>query len=282
MTQSMTVAPGPRRTNERGATPRRRPVSAVRKASSFVRLFRGFAVLLAAALAWEVFGRLANVPTYLLPVPTVIAAAILDSGAALVRESGRTLAEALAGLALGSGSAFLAAVLVQRSRTFELSVLPFTFILQSVPVVALTPVLALILGRNVVTVVVISGMICFFPVLVNTVRGLRSVRDEHVQLFHVMAARERQELTMLRLPSAVPYVFSGLRVAGTLCLPGAMVAEWMTSDEGLGYYIVSQAVLYATQNVWGGIIVSTSLTIAIFGAVVFAENVSLRWSGSSN
>lgn len=242
----------------------------------------GFVGLAAVVVLWEALTRAGEVPTYILPKPSEIAGAIVSEAGAIAPEAGRTLAAALLGFVFGPTAAVVTAIFVQRSRAFEYAVMPFTLVLQSVPIVAMTPVLAVIFGRTFVTAVVVSSMICYFPVLVNVVRGLRSATDEHVQLFHVLASDGLQELRMLRLPSAVPYAFAGLRVAGALCLPGALIAEWVTSRSGLGPYIINQVVLKQSQNVWAGIIVSTALTVAIFSAVVLVERLIVRWSGAAS
>jgi NitT/TauT family transport system permease protein len=242
----------------------------------------GFVGLATLIVAWELWTIVANVPTYILPKPSEIVGALVSEASEIAPEAARTIAAALGGLLFGPVAAIITAVLVQRSRAFEYAVMPFTLVLQSVPIVAMTPVLALMFGRTFLTAVVVASMICYFPVLVNMVRGLRSVSEEHVQLFHVLASNESQELRMLRLPSSVPHVFAGLRAAGALCLPGALIAEWVTSRFGLGPYIINQVVLKQSDNVWAGIVVSTLLTVVIFSAVVFVERFALRWSGAAS
>jgi NitT/TauT family transport system permease protein len=150
-------------------------------------------------------------------------------------------------------------------------------ILQSVPIVAITPVIALAIGRTAVTAIVIAAIICFFPVMVNAVRGLRSVSDESLELMHVLDASGRQELRLLRLPSSLPYLFTGLRVAATICFPGAMIAEWLTAARGLGYYIVDMQVRYRTDLVWAGLVTATLTGVVLFTVVSIIERRVIRW-----
>jgi len=237
----------------------------------------GLVAILAILVAWEVGTIVLETPRYLVPAPTVIVDAALQDGGRLLPELGRTLTEALAGFALGSASAILLAVAVQRSRTFELTALPPIMVLQSVPIVAVTPVIALVVGRNMMTAIIIAAVICFFPVTVNALRGLRSVSDESLELMHVLAAPGWRVLRSLQFPASLPYLFGGLRVAATLCLPGAMIAEWLAADRGLGYYIIDMQVRFRTELVWAGIMVATLTSVALFTTVTLVERALVGW-----
>ena len=125
--------------------------------------------------------------------------------------------------------------------------------------------------------VVISAIICFFPIMVNALRGLRSVSDESLELMHVLDASSRQELLQLRLPASLPYLFGGLRIAATICFPGAMIAEWLTAARGLGYYIVDMQVRYRTDLVWAGLVTATLTGVALFTIVTLVERRVIRW-----
>jgi NitT/TauT family transport system permease protein len=241
----------------------------------------GFIAVSALLVAWEVGTVVLQTPRYLVPAPTVIVDAALQDGARLLPELGRTLVEALAGFAIGSLVAILLAVAVQRSRTFELAALPPLMVLQSVPIVAVTPVIALVVGRNMATAVVIAAIICFFPVTVNALRGLRSVSDESLELMHVLAAPGWRVLRSLQFPASLPHLFGGLRVAATLCLPGAMIAEWLAADRGLGYYIIDMQVRFRTELVWAGIMVATLTSVALFTVVTIVERILVGWHAAA-
>lgn len=237
----------------------------------------GWLVLFGIVFSWEFGTRILETPTYLLPPPSRILDAAIGDGQKLVGELALTLTEALGGFVLGSSLAILLAVAVQRSRTFELTALPPIMVLQSVPIVAVTPVIALVIGRTMMTAVVIAAIICFFPVMVNALRGLRSVSDESLELMHVLAASPRQILTRVRIPASLPYLFGGLRVAATICLPGAMIAEWLTAAQGLGYYIIDMQVRFRTELVWAGILVATITSVGLFTLVTIVERRLVRW-----
>jgi NitT/TauT family transport system permease protein len=228
--------------------------------------------------AWELYSRLRETPTYVLPRPSAIAEAAWDDRSLLLSELGQTLIEAAGGFALAAFLAITLAIAVQGSRTFELTVLPWIVVLQAVPVVAITPVIALLIGRNAFTAMVIAAIIALFPILVNTVRGLASVTDESLELMHVYGSSRWNTFQYLRLPGALPYTFAGLRVAASVVVPGAMVAEWITADSGLGFYVINQSVAYQTELVWAGILVATLAGVGFFTLVSVIERRVIPWS----
>ena len=235
-------------------------------------------VIIALALgAWEAAVRLLGVGEFILPAPSVIAAAAYGDVPTLGSAFLATLLEAVSGFVLAILVASLLAMAVQRSRTFELSLLPWVMALQTIPIVAVTPIIALIVGRNTFTALLVAGMISFFPIMVNMIRGLRSVTDENLELMHVLAASERQVLRKLRLPGSLPFVFVGLRVGVSVVIPGAMIAEWLTASQGLGQYVINESVRYRTDKVWAGILVATLASVLLFSLVTFAERRLIHW-----
>jgi NitT/TauT family transport system permease protein len=254
--------------------------SAPRSILRRIKRWSGAMLIVGIFLVWELWTIVANVPPYLLPAPSRIAGAMASASGTIAAQLAITLFEALAGFALGSLTAVLLSIAVLRSRTFEATALPPIMILQSVPIVAITPVIALAIGRTWFTAVVISAIICFFPVMVNAVRGLRSVTDESLELLHVLDASGRQELRKLRLPASLPFLFTGLRVAATICFPGAMIAEWLTAAHGLGYYIVDMQVRYRTDLVWAGLVTATITGVVLFTVVSLVERRAVRWHDS--
>lgn len=224
---------------------------------------------------WELCARAFDVQNFILPPASDVFRTLYEARGQLGEQIPRTITEAGLGFAFGSGAAFTTAVLVQRSKLFELTVLPFTVVLQSVPIVAITPVIALIVGRNLKTAIIIVAIVSFFPVLVNSIRGLLAVSDEELELLHVAAARRGQELWLLRFPTAIPFMFGGLRVSAALAVPAALVAEWTAGNSGLGFYISTKWVAYEINLVWAGIVLTTLLTVATFLAVVVVERLLL-------
>jgi NitT/TauT family transport system permease protein len=237
----------------------------------------GLGIVVVVVAAWEAAVHLLGVGEFLLPAPSVIAVAAFHESPALGSALLATLMEAIGGFVLAIVVATLLATAVQRSRTFELSLLPWVMALQAIPIVAVTPIIALIVGRNMFTALLVAGMISFFPIMVNMIRGLRSVTDEGRELMHVLAASERQVLWKLRLPASLPFVFVGLRVGVSVVIPGAMIAEWLTAAQGLGQYIINESVRFRSDNVWAGIFVATLASVLLFSVVTVVEKRVVRW-----
>lgn len=237
-------------------------------------------ILAIIVIGWEVTSRLRNTPNYVLPRPSRIAESGWSERSQLWEQLSHTLIEACAGLALASFVGITLALIVQRSRSIEFAVLPWLIVFQAVPIVAVTPILAVIVGRNSYTVVLIAAIVAFFAIVINTLRGLRSVSDESLELLHVVAASSWDTFRLLRFPAALPFVFTGFRVAASVVIPAAMVAEWIASDKGIGFFVVQQTALYKTELVWAGIVVATAAGIALFAAVGLIERFLIPWHGS--
>ena len=197
----------------------------------------GLLALLALA-TWQIVVMAADVPAYIVPSPTEIMAELLAEGSWLAADLGWTILEAVLGFLIGSGTAFVTAVLFVHVRMVERAAFPWAVVLQTIPIVAIAPLLTIWFGYTLVPKVIIAAIICFFPVLVNTTRGLRAVSSQAMELMNVLSARKASIFWRLRLPSSLPYVFAGLRVAATLSVIGSIVAEFTGADRGIGYVIV--------------------------------------------
>lgn len=235
-------------------------------------------LLFAAALVvWEVVVRLFDVPAYILPAPTEIGRELTVEGSSLAVALGWTMLEAVLGFLVGSSLAFLAAVIFIHVPVLERAAFPWAIVLQTVPIVAIAPLLTIWFGFTLAPKVIIAAIICFFPVLVNTARGLRSISGQALELMHVLSASKASIFWRLRLPSSLPYVFAGLRVAATLSVIGAIVAEFTGSDRGIGYVIVQASYRIDTRLMFAGIALSSIGGILFFNLVGWIEKAALRW-----
>ena len=198
-------------------------------------------LFLASLLAWEGAVRLSGVPAFILPAPSRIAMALqrgIASGL-YAQNLWVTLLETLLGFALGAAVAFLLGTAVAASRTAEYFLYPYIVMFQSVPKVALAPLIVVWFGLGLTSKVVSAALIAFFPLLVNTIVGLRSADDDRVDLMRSLGATRMQIFWMLRLPSSLPFVMAGVEVAMVFSLIGAIVAEFVGADAGLGVLIQS-------------------------------------------
>ena len=192
-------------------------------------------------LVWEALARLASVPAYILPVPSNIFLALYRGIASrlYLDHIGVTLAETLIGFAVGTTLAFLLGTAVALSRRTEYFLYPFIVMFQAMPKVALAPLIIVWFGLGLTSKVVTAALVAFFPLLVNTIVGLRSAEEDRINLMRSLAASRWQLFWMLQLPNAMPYIFAGLEIAMIFALLGAIVAELVGAESGLGMLIQS-------------------------------------------
>lgn len=242
------------------------------------RIFVPAALLFLVALViWQIVVVAMDVPTYIVPSPTEIGSELIAEGPGLTVDLGWTMLEAVLGFLVGSGVAFLAAVVFIHVPIAERAAFPWAIVLQTVPIVAIAPLLTIWFGFTLVPKVVIAAIICFFPVLVNTTRGLRSVSGQALELMSVLSARKSAIFWRLRVPSSLPYVFAGLRVAATLSVIGAIVAEFTGSNRGIGYVIVQASYRIDTRLMFAGITLSSLGGIVFFNFIGWIEKKVLHW-----
>lgn len=232
---------------------------------------------LLALVIWQFVVVAAEVPAYIVPSPTEIGGELFAEGPSLIVDLGWTMLEAVAGFLIGAGIAFVTAVVFVHVRIVERAAFPWAIVLQTIPIVAIAPLLTIWFGYTLVPKVVIAAIICFFPVLVNTTRGLRSVSSQAMELMSVLSARKASIFWRLRLPSSLPYVFAGLRVAATLSVIGSIVAEFTGADRGIGFVIVQASYRIDTRLMFAAITLSSLAGIVFFHVIGWIERASLRW-----
>ncbi len=195
----------------------------------------------ASVLAWEGIVRALNVPVFIVPPPSKIAAALWRgfSSGVYLRHLSYTMSETILGFLLGSTLGFTLGTAVALNRYVEYFLYPYIVMFQSLPKVALAPIIVIWFGLGMSSMVVNAALVAFFPLLVNTMVGLRSADEDRVNLMRSLAASERQIFWMLRLPNALPFVMAGLDVAMIFALIGAIVGEFVGSRAGLGMLINS-------------------------------------------
>jgi ABC-type nitrate/sulfonate/bicarbonate transport system permease component len=234
--------------------------------------------LLAGAIAlWQIIVVARNVPDYLLPAPSAVGQTVLDQRAVLFDNTLPTLKIAVVGFALALGLGLALAVAIRHSRLLELALYPIVISTQTVPIVGLAPILVILLGFDLAPKLVIVCLICFFPITVNTVDGLKSVDPDLVNVMRTMGAGRWRLFRDVEWPSALPYAFSGAKVAVTYSVIGAIFAEWAGSSEGLGYLLNQSRDQFDTALAFAAMAVLTIMGIALYLVVAVAERVLLPW-----
>ncbi|TIW20732.1 MAG: ABC transporter permease [Mesorhizobium sp.] len=228
-------------------------------------------------LAWQYLLPLLGVPAYIVPTPTAIFGVFQKNFALLVDNLRPTLIEALAGFVIGNLAAVLLAVLFVHSRVLQAAYFPIVLFFNTIPILALSPIIILIFGLGMTPKIVIAAVICFFPTLVNMIRGLDSASDNEHELFRVLSATRSEVFWSLRLPRALPMLFSSLRIASATAVIGAIVGEWIGSDKGLGALIIQATFNYQSDRLYAAIVLSSSLSIALFCLVVLVERRIIKY-----
>ena len=238
-----------------------------------------WAVLGVASLfaAWQAVVVGFGVRTFIAPSPLAVARAIGANRGLLWLNLQPTATEALAGFAIGNLVAVALATLFVHNATLKRMYFPVAVIFNTIPIIALSPILILIFGLGLASKIVIAAIICLFPTLVNTIRGLEAVSASELELMRVMAAGRAEVFFRLRLPRSVPFLFSALRIACTTSVIGAIVSEWIGAESGLGALIIQATFDYRTELLYAAIFTSSALALCMFGAVSLLEARLVRW-----
>ena len=240
---------------------------------------------LLALLLWEAAVRLFAVPPYILPGPVAILGAFLAAPALLLGSLLSTLAVTAAALVASCAVALAAALLMAASRWARAAILPWAVVLQVTPIVAIAPLIIVWVGDPFTSLVVCATIVAFFPVFSNTAAGLASVPADLLDLFRLNGAGRWQTLTLLRLPSALPYFLAGLRVSGGLALVGAVVAEFVAGSggfaSGLAYRILEAGYRLQIPRMFAALVLLSLAGIAINAALGLFESWLLRRQGAA-
>ncbi len=230
---------------------------------------------------WYLIVFLADFPAFILPTPDQVWARMYTSllDGSLIRHSLVTLSEVLAGLALGVLLATVLGYLLAKSEYLDRLLSPYIVASQSVPIVAIAPLLVIWFGPGLLSKVLIGALIVFFPVLVNIVVGLRSVSPDLRDLMRSLQATRWQMLHMLEIPAALPVLLGGLRIGATLSVIGAVVGEYVGADRGLGFLINVGRGQYDTALVFVAVFTLVLMALSLYTAVLWLENRLLVWRG---
>ena len=233
--------------------------------------------------AWEGLVRGLDVERFLLPPLSDILQTFWDDRDTFVSAGIFTFKEALGGFALGSGAAIAVALVLARWRPLGSAILPYAIAANAIPIIAFAPITNNWFGLlSPASKMAIAAVICFFPVLVNTLRGLTSVRPSSIELMRSYAAGEVEIFRRVRIPNALPYIFTGLKVATVLAMIGAIVGDYFGgSQEALGILIRRSAGIFAFEEAWAAILVATVLGIGFYAAVALVERLTMGWHPSA-
>ena len=251
-----------------------------RPPKSLLRLLLVLVVL----AAWEGAVRAFKMPAYILPAPSKVCVALYHGIASTlyIRHLWITLIETLLGFVGGSIVALVLGTLIALSRRCEYFLYPFILMFQAMPKVALAPLIIIWFGLGISSKVAQAGLTAFFPLMVNTIVGLRSADEDRIALMRSLDSSEMQIFRMLRVPGAMPFIFAGLEIAMMLSLIGAIVAEFVGAQRGLGVLIMSMTYTMDVAGQFSVLIVLSLLGLLLHTIIVVIRKRLLFWDASQN
>ena len=242
------------------------------------RFLLSAALLVAFVAAWQAVATLDSVDDLTLASPVETFEALRDDRSLLWDNTLVTLEEVLLGLAVSALAGMLFAVVMHLFRPLRDAAYPLLVASQAIPVVVLAPIFVLAFGYGIGPKLAIVALICFFPITVNLLDGLRAVEPELLKLMRSLGASRLRTLRSVELPAALPYLFSGLKIAAAVSVIGAVFGEWAGADEGLGRLVLLGNNQLQTPRVYAGIVILTVMAVALFALTALAERVACPWN----
>ncbi len=247
------------------------------------RNWLGLSSIIAGILAWYLIARYSGIPNFILPAPFSVWIRFLKAlrDGSLIYHTGITLTEIVLGLLAGAISATIVGYALAKSRSLERILSPYVVASQAIPVVAIAPLLVIWLGNGILSKVVICALIVFFPILVNTIVGVRAVPAALYDLMDSLHASRFQILWKVEVPASLPVFLGGLRVGATLSVIGAIVGELVSAEQGLGFLLQLGDFQYDTPMVFVAVFMLIVLALILYGIVTLLEKRFLKWQNTS-
>ena len=234
-------------------------------------------ILIGLVVVWELWVKVFNVPKWQLPSPSEIGSELASSRELLFTHTLVTLEEIVLGFAAALVAGLLLAAGIAYSRILERSVYPIVIASQTIPIIAIAPLLLIWVGYGIAPKVIVVALICFYPIAVNTVDGLKAVDPDMVNMMKTLGASRWQVFTKLQVPTSLPFMFSGIKIGISVSVIAAVIGEWVGASAGLGYLITYSQPLFLTSRVFAAIVVLSAMGISLFLLASVTERLMLPW-----
>lgn len=241
------------------------------------RLLPVIAVLVILVLWWQAVERFGIKP-FIAPSPVAVVEVFLTRFGIMLHNLGPTALEAVLGFSVGNLTAILIATAFVQKKIVEEALFPVALMINTIPIVATAPILVLLLGNGMEPKVAISALICFFPMLVNMTRGLRDVNPQALELMKVLSASQREIFFKLRVKNALPYLFAALKITASTSVIGAIVGEWIGSNDGIGALIIQATYNFDSALLYASVAMGSCLSVLFFAVISAAEGRLIRWN----
>lgn len=226
---------------------------------------------------WELGVKLSSISPLILPSLSSILSKLTEQSAYLITNGTITLLESILGFFLGLLLAISLSIIFVFYPVVEQAVYPYLVGLRAVPLVAIAPLIITWLGSGLLSKVLLAAIISFFPILINTIQGMKSLSDEELDLMTMLSSSPWQTFIFIRVKATLPYLFSGMKISSTFAVIGAIVAEFTGADQGIGYVIKSSSYYLDTSLTFSAIIVAAFIGIAFFSAISLLERKVVFW-----
>ena len=222
-------------------------------------------------ILWQLVPELLKIPVYIFPKLSTIIVSISNSLSIFKTHIQITFTEAICGFLLGSFLGFTIGVFMAESKIFTLIALPYVIASNAVPVIAIAPLILLWFGHGILAKIIVSAFLCFFPLCINTYRGLSEYPKIYEELFKIYGSSKKEFFLKYKLPNSLPFIFSGLKLNATFSVVGAIVAEFVGANSGLGFGMLNASYNLNTPRLWGYIIIACLLGILFYYFIYFLE-----------
>jgi NitT/TauT family transport system permease protein len=229
-------------------------------------------------LVWAALVYVLKVPPFVAPSPQLVAFTLYNKFGLLMANLWPTAVQAILGFLLGNFAAIVIATVFVHKKTAEEAFFPIVVLINTIPVVAKAPILVLLLGNGMEPKIAIAALICFFPTLVNMVRGLEAVNPQAMELMRVLSATKREVFFKLRLQNSIPYLFSALKIAASTAVIGSIVGEWIGSTVGIGALIIQATYNFDSALLYATVIVGSTFSVLFFLTITMIERLVVRWN----
>ena len=229
---------------------------------------------------WQISIDKWKIPQYILPSPKEIIITLVDIFPSITKHIYATLYEALVGFIISILVALVLAILMDNVKLIKKCLYPILVVSQTIPIIAIAPLFVIWFGFGLLPKIIVVVLVCFFPIVISLIDGLESVDKDMINLLKTMGASKFQIFTLVKLPASTVNFFSGLRIAATYSIMGAVIGEWLGGDKGLGVYMIRAKNSYALDKVFAVIIVIVMLSMALFGLLYLLQHFFTPWSRS--
>lgn len=229
---------------------------------------------------WQLVVTIFGIPRYIVPAPAAVFSDLVHEFGLIASNAVPTALESLFGFLLGNAAAVVVAIAFVANRYLRDAYFPVVLFFNTIPILALAPIIVLIFGLGMFPKVVVAAIICFFPTLVNMIHGLQSPSENELDLMRSLSASKLQIFWRLRLPRSMPYLFASLRIAAQTSVIGALVGEWIGTNKGLGALILESTFNYHAERLYAAVFFSSMLAIAFFAIVSLIETRLSRFTAA--